>query len=194
MEFSALILILLLGICFVQFILIFILLEKSEKPIDKTAAKSQEIIHSAVQKAGEIIGEAEIAGIKTAAATKLRTTGFEKDYEEKLDAAVDKSQRELTRIVTDHVNATLSGFDLKLAQTIAKIEDDRLKSAATRADEIKKEMEDYRGQITAKIDANIADILEIAIFKITGKKLTLKDHMEIIYDCLEKAKDEKLIS
>ncbi|MEK7127115.1 MAG: hypothetical protein AAB838_00125, partial [Patescibacteria group bacterium] len=187
MDFPALILILLLGICFVQFILIFIFLEKGGKPADlsagrqdKTEEKSREIIHSAVQKAGEIIGEAEIEGIKTAAATKLRTTGFEKDYEEKLDAAVDKSQRELARIVTEHVNSTLSGFDLKLAQTIAKIEDDRLKSAAARADEAQIEIDKYRNDITAKIDDNIAEILETAIFKIVGKKLTLKDHMEIV--------------
>lgn len=194
MDFSALILILLLGICFVQFILIFLLLERSEKPVDRSAAKSREIIHMASQKADEIIGEAEIEGIKTAAATKLRATGFEKDYEEKLTEAVDKSQQELTRIVTEHVKNTLSGFDLKLAQTVAKIEDDRLKSAATKADETKIEINKYREEITAKIDNNIADILETAIFKIIGKKLTLKDHMEIIYDCLEKAKNEKLIN
>lgn len=194
MEFSALILILLLGICFVQFILIFLLLERSEKPVDRSATKSREIIHSAVQKAQEIIGEAEIEGIKTAATAKMRATGFEKDYEEQLAEAVDKSQRELTKIVTEHVNATLSGFDMKLAQTIAKIEDDRLKSAAAKADETKTEISKYREEITAKIDNNIADILETAIFKIIGKKLTLKDHMEIIYDCLERAKNEKLIS
>ncbi|MDO8515563.1 MAG: hypothetical protein Q7S14_03620 [bacterium] len=194
MDFSPLLMIFILGISFAQFILIFFLLDKSEKPTDKTQEKSQEIIHTAIGKAQEIIGEAEIEGIKTTAEAKFRTTTFERDYEEKLAAAVEKSQEQLEKMISGHIKTTMDGFDLKLAQTIAKIEDDRLKSAAVKADEAKAEIDKYREDITAKVDANIADILEIAIFKITGKKLTLKDHMEIVYDCLEKAKDEKLIS
>ncbi|OGG07727.1 hypothetical protein A2872_02065 [Candidatus Gottesmanbacteria bacterium RIFCSPHIGHO2_01_FULL_42_12] len=205
MEISALILLLLLILSFAQFILIFVLLEKEQKPIDaaekradlvieETQKKGQGIVYRAMKKAQEIVGEAEVEGIKTAAAAKLRTTQFERDYEEKLGAAVDKSQREIEKIVRDNIAKSMSGFDLKLAEVISKIENERLKEAGVKSDAAKAEIEEYRNTRLARLDDQIAQIVADTVIKTLDKKIDLNSQMQSIYDALERAKAENFVS
>ena len=205
MEISALILLLLLILSFAQFILIFVLLEKEQKPIDaaekradlvieETQKKGQGIVYRAMKKAQEIVGEAEVEGIKTAAAAKLRTTQFERDYEEKLGAAVDKSQREIEKIVRDNIAKSMSGFYLKLSPVISKIENERLKEAGVKSDAAKAEIEEYRNTRLARLDDQIAQIVADTVIKTLDKKIDLNSQMQSIYDALERAKAENFVS
>lgn len=205
MDTSDLLSILLLAISFAQFILIFLLLEKTEKPanaaqiraekvVEETQEKGRGIVYRAVKKAQEIISNAEIDSIKTAAAAKLRTTEFERDYEEKLAAAVEKSQREIEKIVQDSITKSMTGFDLKLAEVIAKIENDRLKEAGTKADITREEIEKYKKERFARLDNQIAKIVGDTVAKVMNKKLDINEQMNSIYEALERAKEENFVS
>ncbi len=205
MDLSTLLLILLLGVSFAQFILIFVLLEKEEKhmtPIEKRTGiaverseeKGRGIVYRAIKKAQEIIGEAEVEGIKTAAAAKLRTTEFERDYEERLGAAVEKAQREIEKIVRDNIIKSMAGFDLKLAEVISKIENERLKEAGAKSDATKTEIEEYKKARLARLDDQIAKIVTETVVKTLDKKIDAATQMQTIYDALEKAKAENFVS
>ncbi len=205
MEISALLLLLLLIISFAQFILIFMLLEKGQKPMDamekranlvmeETEKKGHGIIYGAMKKAQEIVSNAEVEGIKTAASAKLRTTQFEKDYEERLSEAVDKSQREIEKIVRDNIAKSMAGFDLKLAEVISKIENERLKEAGAKSDATKAEIEEYRKTRLARLDDQIAKIVAETVIKTLDKKIDLNTQMQTIYDALERAKAENFVS
>ncbi len=88
----------------------------------------------------------------------------------------------------------MSGFELKLAEVISKIENERLKEAGVKSDATKAEIEEYRNTRLARLDDQIAHIVADTVIKTLDKKIDLNSQMQSIYDALERAKAENFVS
>ncbi len=72
------------------------LLKKTNQVLDETKDKSYAIIHDAIQKSQEIIGEAELEGIKASSETKVQTEKLEQQYVNQLQKATDAAQEAIS--------------------------------------------------------------------------------------------------
>lgn len=181
---------------------------------------SLKIIHDAQEKANKILANAELKGIEFLSKQKLDINEFQEVYVKSIknletglvnqfQSSIDRAdqsyqgflqviqenmrQQELAnqRIFQEKISAlvesaqtTMTGFITETNSKVGKQIDDELKVVRIELDMYKK----HRMEV---INKYIIDILERTLEETLGKKLTLQEHSELIFQALERAKSEQ---
>lgn len=191
---------------------------QSEKVLEEFREKGLEGLHQSIQKSQDIISQAEVEGVKVVADTRFHTSKMEKGYEDKLgeiinnsQAAINNAQAQLIQFMADLQKKSLD-FELasqkstqdRISQMFERLEQ-RLsdflvttsqKTTSSIELEVKASrelIESYKEQQLKLIDENILAMMEQTLSIVLGKKLSLKEQLDLIYEALEKAKVEKFI-
>jgi len=192
---------------------------EGDKFLQDIKEKGWENLHQSIKKSQEILGEAELEGIKVVAGSEVELSKLENEYSKKLSQSLETSQRnidaaqdKLLQFMTDlqkssaefeeaskvsgqqrinqlfdRVENKLSDFMMQTAQKTSSAIELELKST-------KQLIDTYKNEQLKLIDKNIVAMMEQTLSLVLGKKLSLSDQLDLIYEALEKAKVEKFIA
>lgn len=190
--------------------------------LDRAQQKGFEHLRKAYKKAQEILGKAELEGIKVVADTKVTTRALEERYKEETEGVVkeleksfseglkrasaefkiyldelkkisEKSQNDTQSYMQSRVNQILDKFETNLADFLTQTEQKSISSIELELKGARNLIDTYKTQQLTLIDENIIAMLEKTLSLVITKKLTLKDQVDLVYEALEKAKVEKFI-
>ncbi len=130
------------------------------------------IIHRAIKKAQAIVGQAELEGIKTVAASKFQTRELEEKFE--------KQMAETAAAKTDRI---LTGFGKQMEETVRK-----------ETERVKEELAEYKKKQMAAVDEKIVAMVGKTIDRVVSQKLNLAQHTELVFEALEKAKADEFFN
>lgn len=102
-------------------------------------------------------------------------------------------QKDISAQMDTKVNKLLFDFEQNLANFLAKAESQSLESISTELRSARDLIESYKSQQFALVDENIVAVLERTMALVLKQKLSLKDHMDLVYEALGKAKLEKFL-
>lgn len=191
---------------------------QAEKLLEEFRQKGLEDLHQSFKKSQDIIGTAELEGLKVLTGARIETSKIEEAHARELSNLVDRSQKailDLEQKTIDYMQslqqrssnfeaAANKVFESRVNQMFAKLEE-RLTDFLTSTEqkttqsielEVKAArnlIESYKEQQLKLIDENIIAMMEQTLNMVLAKKLTLKDQLDLVYEALEKAKVEKFI-
>lgn len=156
---------------------------------EENHARALEIVGQAYHKAQDIIGNAELAGVKLAAQSKLETKKMTEAYEKEVDTDREKLEKAFL-VEADKAYEQFADYLTKLTamapDSLAKFQ----KSAET---QMKTELENYKQEKMAEFQADLVPLLEKTFTLVLPKTIKIADQMDLINDALEKAKAKKWI-
>lgn len=215
----------LLGIIFWVLIRLTNVIEKRRDTVTEmnalTRYRSDSIIHMAVQKAQELIANAELAGTKIFAREKLSGKQIADEYKKHLDKLkadfeeqfvssaksadqhMDQFFQHIQEILKDNLekNERLAQEKSQLMlsqsqQLLARFTEDMEVKVKSQVDEefikARQEIIHYKQHRLAVVDEQILELLEDVLRAILKKKLTLADQSDLVYEALEEAKKNQL--
>lgn len=169
--------------------------------------KGVEILHDSIKKSQAILAESELEGIKMAAETKLDTQKLEAQYQKKLEetqnqlvqymAGLQERSKEFEqasqKTIQDRINQIFANLEERMGQFLIAAESKTTSSIELELKSARQLIETYKSQQLKLIDENILAMMEQTLNLVLGKKLSLKDQLDLIYEALEQAKGEKFI-
>lgn len=169
--------------------------------------KGVEILHDSIKKSQAILGAAELEGIKMAAETKLDTQKLEAQYQKKLEetqeqlmqymAGLQERSKEFEeasqKAIQERINQIFVNLEERMGQFLITAEEKTISSIELELKSARQLIETYKSQQLKLIDENILAMMEQTLNLVLGKKLSLKDQLDLIYEALEQAKGEKFI-
>lgn len=193
-------------------------LNKRSDPAQPDQQKSYELIHDAIKKSQAILGSAELEGIKVAAETKFETAKLEEAYQSKLEEVLNQSQQKINqaqnqllqfmaglqarssdfegasqKAIQDRINQLFEQLEERMGEFLISAEGKTTSSLELELKSTRQLIETYKQQQLKLIDENILAMMEQTLNLVLGKKLSLKDQLDLIYEALEKAKAEKFV-
>ncbi len=191
---------------------------EGDKLLQEVKEKGWNSLHQSIKKSQEILGEAELEGIKVVAGSEVEISKLENEYSKRLSQSLDASrqsidaaQNRLLQFMTglqkrsaefeeasktsgqqrinqlfDRVENRLSDFLVQTAQQTSSSIELELKASRQLIDT-------YTNERLKLIDENIIAMMEQTLSLVLGKKLSLSDQLDLVYEALEKAKVEKFI-
>lgn len=207
-----------IGLLFLVVLLVLITYFQKQEAQVNAQNKSYEIIHNAIKKAQEIISGSELEGIKITADQKLTLKKLEQQSEQSLrDSALDaktyieKAQSTFTdylmqlsqeanvsvseseKVVKERINKLFEEFEQHLSSYLTQTQQESIRAINLEVASARQLIETYKTEQFRLVDENIVAMLERTLSLVLVKKLTLKEHVELVYESLEKAKAEKFI-
>lgn len=180
---------------------------EGEKFLEKLKEKGWDTLRKSIQKSQDLLGQAELEGIKVVAGSTIETSHFidaskqtivsaqnqllqfmadlQKRSEQFEEASKQAGQQRINQLF-DRVEQRLTDFLVQTEQKTTSSIELELKSARAL-------IETYKNEQLKLIDENIVAMMEQTLGVVLGKKLSLKDQLDLIYEALEKAKVEKFI-
>jgi len=180
--------------------------------------KGWDTLHQSIKKSQDILGEAELEGVKVVAGTTLETAKFEQDIEKKLAEALNLSKQniataqasflqfmqDLQKRSEEFEEAQKTTGQSRINQLFdsveGKLSDFLIQTAQKTTSAIELELkasrqliDTYKAEQLKLIDENIVAMMEQTLSIVLAKKLSLKDQLDLVYEALEKAKVEKFI-
>ena len=141
-----------------------------------TEPQSLNILRRAYKKAQAILGQAELTSIKTIAESKLESQKLNTELTEETKKKLDEYLQTLTIEGKASVSKFLEEFQKNTVEGVQK------------------SLEDYKTARMKALDDNISIVAQRAIEVILEKKMTKELQVDLIYEALEQAKQEKLIT
>src|SRR3989344_5785494 len=186
---------------------------------DEYIKKANSIIHYAQEKSNKILANAELKGIEIISLQKLDISKIREDYVKSIKELeinlidqfksslqnADKSYKDFLEIIEENLRqqelANQQLFQEKTNRLVESTQTTMItflkgvnEKVAGQIDmELKalnNELDMYKSRRMEIMNKYIIDILERTLEETLGKKLTLEEHSEIIFDALEKAKNE----
>lgn len=192
--------------------------KEGKKVLENFKEKGLENLHQSIQKSQEIIGEAELEAVKVVSDSKFETTKIEKEYDQKItellnqsEQTITKSQEELIQFMANlqkratdfeqssqaatqqRINQLFERLEVKLSDFLITTEQKTTSSIELELKGTRELIDAYKIKQFKLIDDNIIAMMEQTLNIVLGKKLNLKDQMDLVYEALEKAKSEKTI-
>ena len=96
--------------------------------------------------------------------------------------------------IKTQLNVFIEKLESELTSFLHKSEEQSVHSLELELKSARQMVETYKQQQFVLIDENIIAILERTLSLVLSKKLTLQDHVDLVYESLEKAKLEKFIA
>lgn len=93
----------------------------------------------------------------------------------------------------NRMNQLFTNFETRITDFLVKTESSTTESIQLELRSTRQLIETYKNQQLALIDENIIAMMEQTLSSVLGKKLTLKDQLDLVYEALEKAKIDKFI-
>lgn len=190
--------------------------------LDDYSQDSLKTLSEAARKAQDILGNAELEGVKIAADARVETRKFENTFEDKLakalanfDQAMNQgtvsSQNEFVNFLNDlrvrseqaeifnqevakqRTNEIFDKFEQNLSKFLTETQQKSVMSIQLEMEAARTLIETYKSQKFKLVDENIIAILEETLSLVIAKKLNFQDQMDIVYEALEKAKVDKFL-
>lgn len=193
--------------------------KEGEKILQNFREKGLETLHDSVKKSQDMLGQAEIESIKVVADTRVETGKMEENYKQTLDEVAKQSQvavqdaqnnllvfiqqlqkqaAELERFSQEEtkarINQIFGTMEDRLSDFLVSTEQKTLSSIELEIKSTKELLENYKNAQLKAVDENVLAIMEQTLSVVLGKKLSLKDQLDLIYEALEKAKGEKFLT
>ncbi len=191
---------------------------ESDKFLQQIKEKGWETLNQSIKKSQDILGQAEIEGIKVVAENRVETAKLNQDLEDKLTRYLIESrqtiataQNQLLQFMQDlqkssaqfeeaskvsgqqRINQLFDRIENRLADFLIQTEQKTTTSIELELKSTRQLIDTYKNEQLKLIDENIIAMMEQTLNTVLGKKLTLKDQLDLIYEALEKAKIEKFI-
>jgi len=184
---------------------------EGNKFLNKIKEEGWETLNQSIKKSQAIIGEAEIEGIKGTAKLEM---DFQKNLKGALDASkqtITAAQNQLLTFMQDlqkrsaefetasktsgeqRINQLFDRVENRLADFLVATEQKTTSSIELELKSARELVEAYKNEQLKLIDENIIAMMEQTLSLVLGKKLSLKDQIDLVYEALEKAKIEKFI-
>ncbi len=162
----------------------------------ETRQKSQQLLHAAELAETEVIAGAKyqldsllLTSEKSITASQAKLIAFMADLQ-KISSEFEEASRKTgeARIseLFDRLEQRLSDFLVSAEQKTTSSIDLELKAARQLIDT-------YKTSQLKLIDENVIAMMEQTLNLVLGKKLSLKDQLDLVYEALERAKAEKFI-
>lgn len=204
--------------------------KQEEKYLEEAREKAYDLLNKSYQKSQNVIGVAELEGIKMAAESRLSTNKLEEELLTQLKATINQSQQSIQevtdrvqssilaseqqfrdhltelqikgeqveaanlQVIQEQTNKLFEGFETKLSDFLIQTEQKTTQTIELELRSTRELIETYKEQQLSLIDENIIAVMERTLSIVLGKKLSLKEHVELVYEALEKAKAEKFIA
>lgn len=114
-------------------------------------------------------------------------------YLDRLIKHADEAVAANETIVKQRVNSLFEGFEQNLSSYLTETQQQSMKAIELEMQAARQLIDTYKQQQFKLIDENIVTMLEQTLSLVMIKKLSLKDHVDMVYESLEKAKAEKFI-
>lgn len=181
--------------------------KEGQNLLEKFREKGLETFHDSIQKSQDILGEAELERIKVVADSKFET----KKSIEQSKQAIATSQAQLiefmanlqkrgaefeqaSRVLTEQrISALFERLEEKLSDFLITTGQKTTSSIELELKAARQLIETYKTAQLKLIDENIVAMMEQTLNVVLGRKMSLKDQLELIYEALEKAKIDKFI-
>lgn len=180
--------------------------------------QSYHLLHDAQTQAQTIIGQSELEGIKMAADSRLNIGKFEKQTEDSLTATSEEAKERMQKaeeafrtyltnlsqqanasvveseqVTRSRINTLFEEFEQNISTYLTQTQQQSVKAINLEVAAARQLVETYKTEQFRLIDENIVAMLEKTLSLVLIKKLSLKDHVELVYESLERAKAEKFI-
>lgn len=189
---------------------------------EETRQKNAKILEDAVKKAQAILSEAEIKAAKVISDSKFSSKKIQEQLEKDLSEfkktvqqtysqettkviegfnaymndirkQSQESQTEIEVATKQKVNEFIESFEQNLSDFLVQTQQKSLAAIDLELASARNLIDTYKQQQFKIIDENILAMLERTLGLVLSKRLSLKEHMDLIYESLDKAKAEKLI-
>ncbi len=193
--------------------------EEGDKFLQDLKEKGWETLHESIKKSQDIIGTAELEGIKVVAGVKQETKKTEENTQKQLEEHLNQSrqtitlaQNQLLEFMRDlqkrsaefeeaqkatgesRINQLFDRVEARLADFLTQTAQKTTSSIELELNSARQLIDVYKNERLKFIDESIIAMMEQTLNIVLAKKLTLKDQMDLIYEALEKAKVEKFVA
>lgn len=191
---------------------------QEDKVLEQFRVKGLDLLHQSMKKSQDILGNAELEGVKVLADSKLFTAKLEQVYNAKLSELLKQAQNSLSssqaqliqfmeeqqklsaqsevagqKQIETRINQLFEGLESRLSDFLIKTEQKTTSSIELELKSARQLIETYKTQQLSLIDENILAMMEQTLSLVLNKKMSLKEQLDLIYEALEKAKAEKFI-
>lgn len=191
---------------------------ESDKFLQQIKEKGWETLNQSIKKSQDILGQAELEGIKVVAENRVETAKFNQDLEGKMNQYLIESrqtiataQNQLLQFMQElqkrsaqfeeasktsgeqRINQLFDRVEERLTDFLMQTEQKTTSSIELELKAARQLIDTYKNEQLKLIDENIIAMMEQTLNVVLGKKMTLKDQLDLIYEALEKAKMEKFI-
>ena len=149
-----------------------------EDQLSQSIQSSQELITKEASSAQKVLTDAEKEFISYLNELKLRSNKLE-----------EQAQQE----AISRMNQLFANFENRITEFLFKTETSTTQAIQLELRSTRQLIETYKSQQLALIDENIIAMMEQTLNIVLGKKLSLKDQLDLIYEALEKAKIDKFV-
>lgn len=192
-----------------------------ELQVEESQKRADQIIHKAIKRAQQLLVKSELEGINFLARQKIESRKIEAEHRQNISHLLEEMSYKLTtgtaeaestyrKYLVDleqHLAADLSrkqealdgkidGFFNQTAGLLTTFVTDLQKQTQVQVDKeignAKSIIDNYRQQRLEIVDENVVSILEKTLNITLGKKLTLAEQTELVYEALEEAKKGNL--
>lgn len=192
--------------------------QKSLETLSEAVKKAQTILGTAGDEQLKIVAETRTKTTQLEAQYEQDLKGFSEQLKaslnqtlSKADATVADSEKQFAQFLTFlrtksetsqtegeklaeiRINQILERLESRLTEFLVQSEQKTTTSLELELRSARQLIDTYKSQQLSLIDENIVAILERTLSMVLGKKLSLKDQVDLIYESLEKAKVEKFI-
>lgn len=194
-------------ILFLAIVVFFVTQRSRGRRLEEHGDKGYQLLHQAIKKAQAIVGQAELEEIKIVSSSKVKTQKFEQEitkdltqtaqlytkYLEDLKKASTIAQDNTLEAIKQQASELFLKFEQKLSEFLAQTEQRSTQSIDLELQATRQLIDSYKQQQLKIIDENIVAMLEKTLSLVLPQKISLQDQVEMIYDALEKAKQEKFM-
>lgn len=182
-------------------------LEDQQKVSIETKQKSFQLLNAAQMAETEVIGKGDYATQKMISEFQLQLH----DLIEKSGKSITSSQDQLiifmadlqkrsaefedaSKIATEkRINQLFERLEVQLSDFLIQTEQKTTSSIDLELKATRQLIDTYKNQQLELIDKNIVAMMEQTLNLVLGKKLSLQDQLDLIYEALEKAKIDKFV-
>lgn len=191
---------------------------EGDKFLAEIKEKGWETLHQSITKSQDLLGQAELEGIKIVAEEKVETAKLDQEYQKNLTQALNDSkqsivaaQGQLLQFMQDlqkrsaefeeaskvtgeqRINQLFDRVEAKLSDFLVQTAQKTTSSIELELKASRQLVETYKNEQFKLIDENIIAMMEQTLGIVLAKRLSLKDQLDLVYEALEKAKIEKFI-
>lgn len=180
--------------------------------------KGLDLLHDSMKKSQDILGSAELEGVKVLADTKVLSSRLEDQINAQLSEMIKQAEGSVNatstnlvqfmsnqqsktqefessqqKILEQRINQLFEQFENRLSDFLIATEQKTTSAIELELRSARQLIETYKTQQLSLIDENILAMMEQTLSLVLNKKLSLKEQLDLIYEALEKAKAEKFI-
>lgn len=181
---------------------------EAEEFLESIKEKGWETLHDSIEKSQDIIGEAELEGVRINARfnqklneiIKMGQTSVTNSYNQlvqylnSLQKITDQSKQTSEKIAQERVNQLFDSLEQRLSDFLVETSQKTSSSIELELKAARGLIDTYKQEQLKLIDENILAMMEQTLSIVLNKKLSLQDHLDLVYEALERAKVEKFIA